>query len=113
MLHLVVILEQNEVVRTQYMDQSNLRAFYDDASISFCGAIDDCHCVCVKRANRRLDSLNSFAVRFPKYFDADTYGDVLVVGSDARGEACDVDVVSLSRLLDIAIPPQSVPSTNK
>ena len=66
-------------------------------AVEFCGAIDELQCVCMKRVGDDAN-VNATAAEFPQYFH-DTTGDIFVLGSDAHGNACDVDVGSITRTL--------------
>jgi hypothetical protein len=44
------------------------------------------------------EDCNTFCRRFPQFFE-ETAGDILLVGSDEKGEACDVNVDQVKALL--------------
>ena len=71
------------------------------ARSGFCGAIDYYHIVALSASDARTPSsseLNVFSYRFPQFFEP-TAGDILLLGSDERGEACSVHEHEIRQLL--------------
>ena len=91
MQHKIILLRESGTWEMVYMDHKKLHLYYGNHPIAFCGGLQDCVFVCRSIPDEK-DGKNCFAEQFPQYFEAETHGDVLVVGSDENGAACDVDV---------------------
>ena len=97
------MLKESGGVRSFRADHATLHLLYDSTPLSICGAMYDHNCVFLCRSEfRPTDAQNPFAARFPAHIDPTTRGDILVVGSDESGEACDVDVLKMSEIFQPA-----------
>ena len=97
----VLLLKENGNTEALEICQKNAYKLLKSQEIGFCGALYELNAFALKKANiNEKDKINLFSVNFPKYFE-ETYGDILIVGSDEQGEECDIDIESLKKALDI------------
>ena len=99
MEHMVVSLSANGTIRSFRMDHRKVRYFFGNEDIGFCGAIDELRVVAMARTERREnDALNMYSLKYPRLFEK-SYGDILLLGSDKNGEACDVSVSEITKII--------------
>ena len=92
-------LKADGIIRSFRMDQSNLNQYFDYHEYGFCGAIRDLNIVAVARTiHEDYAESNRFTEMFPDYFEP-ACGDILLLGSDEDGNACDVDVEKAIQIL--------------
>lgn len=92
-MNLVICLSPDGKTRSFKLDHKMAHALFDNQSLQFCGAVKNAVAV-TRLTPREDDATNVFAMKFPQYFDS-TKGDILLLGSDANGGACDLDVESI------------------
>ena len=91
--HTVVSLEVDGSLRAFPMDHREVRGFFGGCDFTFCGGLDELRLFALTRTAPTGD-VNPFPPTHPDVFaGAQTlHGPILLVGSDADGEACDLDV---------------------
>ena len=93
MKHLVISLSSDGKTRSFDLDHKLAHMLFDGEPLQFCGAVENA--VALTRLNPlEKDTSNLFAIKFPQYFEP-TLGDILLLGSDVDGFACDLNVSSI------------------
>ena len=72
--------------------------------VGFVGAIDALNAVAIGRRDDDGE-VNAVCAKLPHWFYTDTRGQVLLVGSDEAGAACDLDVEAVLRAIRAATVP--------
>jgi hypothetical protein len=97
-MNIVISLSPDGQTRSFYLDHKLAHMFFDGKSLQFCGAVENA--VALTRLNPlEKDISNLFAIKFPQYFEP-TLGEILLLGSDVDGLACDLDVPSILNILN-------------
>ena len=79
--------------RSFALNHKEANIYFERDSITFCGSIPDLNIVAIARQYPKPeDKLNEFSNNFPYAFD-ETYGDILLIGSDKDGEECDINII--------------------
>ncbi len=100
MRHTVVCLSVDGSVRSFRIEQERAYTHFGGKEVGFCGAIVDLNVVALTAMDDdEDDTKNVFCVRFPHFFEKPTSHEILLIGSDERGEACDVEVDKVVALL--------------
>tara|TARA_B100001741_G_scaffold312788_1_gene317016 strand:- start:1392 stop:1691 length:300 start_codon:yes stop_codon:yes gene_type:complete len=98
-MNLVLCLCPDGKTRSFSIDHKNLNVIFDNQTLQFCGSLENA--VAVARLHpREHDETNVFTLKYPQYFDV-TKGDILLLGSDEKGFACDIDLVSIMDILKL------------
>lgn len=97
--HWVLFLNSLGVIKSFKLNHKISHILFDCADIQFCGAIDEFNAIAICRKKPRdTDQVNFFSEKFPEFFDK-CFGDILLVGSDNNGDACDLNIAELNKLL--------------
>jgi len=96
-MNLVLSLCADGRTRSFQLNHTLTHVFFDYQSLQICGAVENGVAV-ARRHAREHDVVNVFSAKFPQYFEY-TLGDILLLGSDQDGEACDLDVSKIIRIL--------------
>ena len=97
--NLAVVLDTNGSIRSLHLDHSKLKQYFKE-EFGFCGAINTCRVVALAKLDSGMDPINIFTTRFPQFFES-THGQILLVGSDDVGEACDVDIDAIRKIIGL------------
>ena len=101
---IVLLLKENGDTETYKICQKNSFQVLKSNEVSFCGALYEFNAFALKKARvDKKENINIFSFKFPEYFE-ETYGDILLVGSDDQGQECDIDIDSLKKILNIDQP---------
>ena len=100
MLHWVVSIKDDTSMIALKTDHKLLKEYFQ-SSISLCGAIYEFDAIAVC-SNSKIGKENKICKQFPSFFDDVVHGEILLVGSDANGHACDLDVEKIIKFLDQA-----------
>jgi len=92
----VVCLKTDGGIHSFEMDHTNVNLFFNNEKYGICGAINDQFIIGLGLIGRDKEE-NIFSVKYPNFFD-NTHGDILLVGSDSSGEACDVNMETICKL---------------
>ena len=71
-----------------------------DGPFTFCGAIHACYAFAICSLNQTDKPTNMFSQIFNDFFDT-CNGDIILVGSDMNGMACDLDIDKLYDILQV------------
>lgn len=94
---LVLRIESDGTARRERVDQKSLNARMNGA-LTFVGAVDALNVFLVGSSDESSGLPPNESTSF---IDERCYGAVYAIGSDARGEACDVDIPSLCTALQL------------
>lgn len=101
--HTVVVLHAAGGVTVEKHDHAKLAQLLG-GEVSFCGGILDLWAFAIALKDPPEDArINPFCTD-PKNFDVPLYGDVVLVGSDERGLACDLDAADAQAWLEANVP---------
>ena len=92
----VICLKTDGGIRSFEIDHKKVNLFFDNNEYGICGAIDE-HFVIGLGSTHDVKEENAFSKEYPQYFEK-THGDILLVGSNQHGEACDVNVYAICKL---------------
>lgn len=95
-MSVVVLLGKDGTLRKRIADQTKL---HDElgGDVTFVGGIDDLHVFAVGRRTPRADDALNPLCSNAAHFDAPVKGDVILIGSDANGNAQDVDLDGVAK----------------
>lgn len=95
-MHKVVCLKPDGGIRSFDMNHKKVNLFFDNEEYEICGAIDE-ECIIALGYSAKNKGENIFSIEYPNYFEK-TYGDILLVGSDNDGEACDINLENIWKM---------------
>ena len=90
MQHDAVLLKDDGGIHCLQVDQKKLHEYFNGA-IAIVGAIEELNAIAVARETSECENINLFCKDHDSCFDNPVSGDVLLVGSDCNGQACDID----------------------
>ncbi len=88
----------NGDVQEMWSNHKDLSSHFDGNDFTFCGAIDECLAVAICESNLSDKPMNVFSEKFDNFFDA-SRGDIILIGSDENGMACNLDIRKILSLL--------------
>lgn len=92
-MSIVMCLSADGKIKSFKLVHKSCHQYFGGDTISFCGSIPELDIVAICRKIRQKDDkLNEFSIEFPDCFE-ETYGEILLIGSDAHGQECDVDIM--------------------
>jgi len=100
MLHWAISIKDDTSMVALKIDHQLLKEYFQ-SSISFCGAICEFDAIAVC-SNSKIGKENKICKQFPSFFDDVIYGEIILLGSDANGQACDLDVEKIIKFLHLA-----------
>ena len=107
MEHTVALLFPKGTIEFFNLNHKQIHTFFNNQKYQFCGAICDLNVVALCLENSYgTDPINVFSTKYTQYFD-ECAGNILVVGSDSDGEACDVDMKKLASYLSLTLTNES------
>jgi hypothetical protein len=91
-MHTVALLTLDKKIDFFTYNHNKLKEYFND-DFEFCGAIYDLNIVALTRKTQ-TSKKNFISETLPMNFDP-TYGDILLIGSDEQGQACNIDPTEL------------------
>ena len=100
MLHWAVSIKDDTTMSALKLDHQLLKEYFQN-SISLCGAIYEFDAIAVC-SDLKIGKENKICKKFPSFFDDVIYGEIILIGSDANGQACDLNAEKIMEFLNQA-----------
>ena len=101
--NVIMCLSQNGTIKSFSMDHSSLHKYFGNSkTLEFCGSIEQYYAVAICEHSTQTENtnqINFYSKHYPCYF-TQVYGDILLVGSNEEGLACDLNVFEIQSLLN-------------
>ena len=96
---IILCLHPSGDIQELNIEHKLIHTYFDGDTITFCGAILDLNVVAMARQTKQEnDIINVFSQQFPLIFE-ETFGKILLIGSDVNGRECNFDVEAVKKIL--------------